>query len=61
MKRKEVLLLSVTIFFTIVAWIIAELYHTATTEKFKATDYVGTKPLKVNIDVETIKALELKK
>lgn len=36
MNKKELLLISICIFFTVIAWLIADFYHAATTEKIKA-------------------------
>lgn len=35
MNKKEVLFLSIGIFLTVVAWLIADIYHAATEEKIK--------------------------
>lgn len=35
MNRKELLLISVAIFLTVIAWLVADLYHAATTERLK--------------------------
>lgn len=58
MNQKELFLVSVTVFFTIIAWIVADLYHIATTEKIKATGPVQSQALTVRIDEKLINALE---
>ncbi|OGK52254.1 hypothetical protein A2970_01820 [Candidatus Roizmanbacteria bacterium RIFCSPLOWO2_01_FULL_44_13] len=35
MNKKEILLLSIGIFLTVVAWLVADIYHAATEEKIK--------------------------
>ena len=35
MNKKEVLFLSIGVFLTVVAWLIADIYHAATEEKIK--------------------------
>ena len=35
MNKKEILLLSIGVFLTVVAWLIADIYHAATQEKIK--------------------------
>jgi len=35
MNRKELLLISVGIFMTVIAWLMADVYHAATVEKVK--------------------------
>ncbi len=36
MNKKDLLILSIGIFFTVIAWLIADVYHAATTEKIKS-------------------------
>lgn len=36
MRRKELLMLSVGIFLTVVAWLIADIFHASTEEKIKS-------------------------
>lgn len=36
MNRKEVLLLSIGVFLTVVAWLIADIYHASTEDKIKS-------------------------
>ena len=35
MKKKEIFLLSIGIFFTAIAWLMADIYHAATKERIK--------------------------
>lgn len=35
MNKKEVLFLSIGVFLTVVAWVVADIYHAATQEKIK--------------------------
>lgn len=35
MNKKEILFISIGIFLTVVAWVVADIYHTATEEKIK--------------------------
>jgi hypothetical protein len=35
MNKKEVLLLSIGVFLTVISWLIADIYHAATEEKIK--------------------------
>lgn len=60
MKKKELLLLSIGIFLTVVAWLVADLYHAATTEKVKAKTSIPTlKKYKIDKNVlETLKTKE---
>jgi hypothetical protein len=36
MNKKEVLLLSISVFLTVIAWLVADIYHAATEEKIKS-------------------------
>ena len=36
MNRKEVLLLSIGVFLTVICWLIADIYHASTEDKIKA-------------------------
>ncbi len=36
MNRKEVLLLSIGVFLTVIAWLIADIYHASTEDKIKS-------------------------
>lgn len=60
MKHKELLYISVCIFMTIVAWLVADLYHSANK---KAVDQVIADPvlLQYKIDTQVIKLIEDKK
>jgi len=61
MKQKEFLIISITIFLTIVAWLIADIYHITTTEQIKLISPKVLKPIDINIEAETLKLLEEKK
>jgi len=61
MKQKEFLIISITIFLTIIAWLIADIYHIATTEQIKLINPKVLKPVNINIEAETLKLLEEKK
>lgn len=37
MNKKEILLLSIGVFLTVVAWLIADIYHASTEDKIKLT------------------------
>ncbi|KKP86576.1 MAG: hypothetical protein UR89_C0019G0010 [Candidatus Roizmanbacteria bacterium GW2011_GWA2_35_8] len=42
MKKKELLLLSIGVFLTVVAWLIADVFHAATEEKIKTKIQIPT-------------------
>ena len=42
MNKKEILFLSVGIFLTVVAWLVADIYHATTEEKFKSKVNIPT-------------------
>lgn len=60
MNRKELYILSLGVFLTIIAWLVADILHTATTEKVKAK-YDISKPIKYQIDVKVFEKLKTKK
>lgn len=52
MNRKELLLLSIGVFLTVVAWLIADIHHAATTEKIKVKTEIPTlKRYQINQEV----------
>lgn len=55
MKRKEILYLSVCVFMTVVAWVIADLYHSANR---KTVDEVIADPVLLQYKIDT-KVIEL--
>jgi hypothetical protein len=61
MRQKEFLIISITIFLTIIAWLMADIYHISTTEKVKLISPKVLKPINVNIDTEIFKVLEERK
>lgn len=50
MKQKEFLIISVTVFLTVIAWIIADIYHITSTEKVKLRDTTIAEPITISID-----------
>lgn len=57
MNKKELLLISIGIFFTVIAWLIADIYHAATTEKIK-TKVEATTLKKYEINGDILKILQ---
>ncbi len=57
MNKKEILLLSIGIFLTVVAWLIADIYHAATEDKIKLKiSLPQVSQYKINKDIlETLK------
>lgn len=60
MNKKELLLISIGIFFTVIAWLIADIYHAATTEKIKSKVEASTPLKKYKINADILKNLELR-
>ena len=50
MNRKEIFILSVGIFLTVIAWLIADIYHAATSDK-----------IKVKVEIPTLNKYQIKK
>jgi len=57
MNKKELLLISIGIFFTVIAWLIADIYHAATTEKIKAK-VEGPSFKRYQISTDVLKTLQ---
>ena len=53
MNRKEVLLLSIGVFLTVVCWLIADIYHASTEDKIK------TKITTIIVNKEIVKKTHL--
>lgn len=61
MKQRELFIISITVFLTIVAWIIADLFHIATTQKVQFSVKEASQPLDITIDAQVFEALESKR
>lgn len=61
MNKKELLLLSIGIFLTVIAWLMADIYHAATTEKIKSNVETSAQLKKYEIDPVVLNNLELRK
>lgn len=60
MKQKELLIISVTVFITIITWIVADIYHISTTQKI-APIQVPTATVKTTtIDTSVLDVLQAK-
>lgn len=59
MNKKEVLLLSIGVFLTVIAWLIADVYHAATEEKIKSKVEIPNISNYV-IDVDVLNILDKK-
>lgn len=60
MNRKELLFLSIGIFLTVIAWLIADVYHAATEEKIKIR-VEAPSLTNYQINTEILKTLQEKK
>lgn len=60
MNRKETLLISIAIFFTIIMWLVADIYHASTTEKVKPQTDIS-QPINIELDTSVFQILENKK
>ena len=57
MNRKEVLFLSIGVFLTVVAWVVADVYHAATQEKIKTRVDIPTLN-NYQIDIDLLRILK---
>ncbi len=57
MNKKEILFLSIGIFLTVIAWLIADIYHASTEDKIKSKiSFPQVYQYKINKDIlETLK------
>lgn len=58
MNRKEIVILSIAIFLTVIAWIIFGVYHTKTTSTVTQKELRQVVPLTPNFDNDIIKKLK---
>lgn len=58
MNQKEVLIISITIFLTVIGWIAADLIHVSQTEQLPDNDPRFARPIEVEIDMSVIDELE---
>ncbi|HLD26918.1 MAG TPA: hypothetical protein VJB63_03110 [Patescibacteria group bacterium] len=61
MKNKEALIISLTLFLTVVAWIAIDIYHVVYTPKIKPIDTQYTNPINISIDQSLFQILEEKR
>lgn len=61
LNQKELFVISLTIFLTVLVWIVADLLHIAKTEQLPKNDPRFAKPIQVTIDMDIFTQLEAKK
>lgn len=59
MNRKEVLLLSIGVFMTVISWLIADIHHASTEDKIKSRITIP-QVQQYNISTEMLKTLKSK-
>ena len=59
MNKKELLLLSIGVFLTVIAWLVADIYHAATEEKIKVRTQIPTLK-KYQVDQQLLEKLRQK-
>lgn len=57
MNRKEVLLISITIFMTIILWVVVDIYHASKIEQVKENKEI-LQPINTDIDINVFKVLK---
>ncbi len=60
MNKKEILMISIGVFLTVIAWLIADVYHAATQEKMKVKIELPASA-KYEIDLKILDTLQNKK
>ncbi len=58
MNQKELLIISVTVFLTVLGWIVSDLVHISQTEQLPNNDPRFSKSIDVTIDLEVFDKLE---
>ena len=58
MNQREVLIISITIFLTVIGWIVADLLHVANTDQLENNDPRFSQKINVEIDMEVFDSLE---
>ncbi len=61
MKKKELLIISVTVFLTILTWIVADIFHILSTEKVKVLNPTLGQSIQIKIDESIFGKLQNKK
>ena len=59
MNKKELYILSIGVFLTILAWLVADILHAATSEKVKAKIDISA-PINYQIDLKVFEKLKTK-
>lgn len=60
MKQKELLIISVTVFITIITWIVADIYQISTTQKIVPVETSTATVKKTTIDTSVLDVLQAK-
>lgn len=60
MKNKEIFIISLTVFLTVIAWIALDIYHIVNNPDTKGMDKKYTEPISVSIDQTIFTTLEEK-
>ncbi|MGB4965594.1 MAG: hypothetical protein WBO77_00590 [Microgenomates group bacterium] len=60
MRQKELLIISVTVFITIITWIIADIYHISTTQKIAPVETPAATMKTATIDTSILDVLQSK-
>ena len=60
MQHKEILVIAVTLFLTVVGWVVADLYHVSTTQQVTEVDPRFAQPLNIKVPVGVFETIEKK-
>lgn len=60
MNQKELLIISVTVFITIITWIVADIYHISTTAKITPVESATVNVTNTPIDTTILDTLQTK-
>ncbi len=60
MQHREILVIAVTLFLTVLGWVVADLYHVSVTKQVTEVDQRFSQPLTVKVPVEIFDTIEKK-
>jgi hypothetical protein len=60
MQHREILIIAVTLFLTVVGWVVSDLYHVSVTQQVSEVDPRFAQPLDIRVPVEIFDTIEKK-
>lgn len=60
MQHKEILIIAVTLFLTVIGWVVSDLYHVSVTQKVTEVDPRFAQPIEIKVPVKVFDTIEKK-